>query len=228
MDLTQIFGQASADSVNFAAPQVAFNILFSFVLSVLMALVYQVTHKGYTYSKNFVSSLILVTLVVSVIIMVIGNSLARAFALLGAFSIIRFRTAIKDTRDIAFIFLALVIGMAVGTNNYSIAVIGTILILLVVLLLDKLNLISSEKTQYTLSIFVKSGKQEIRWKELDKTIKSRRLLSVSSRDGGKTNEYVYAIDLKNKVNADDLIRVISRQPNVQKANLFSTREELEY
>ena len=228
MDLTRIFTQASTDSVNYAASQVAFNIIFSFILSVLIALVYQFTHKGYTYSKNFVSSLILVTLIVCAIIMVIGNSLARAFALLGAFSIIRFRTAIKDTRDIAFIFLSLVIGMAVGTNNYAIAVIATVLILLVVLLLDRFNLISSEKTQYTLSVFVKSTKKEMDWRIIDKMIKSRRLLSVSSREGGKTSEYIYAIDLKNKINADDLVKIISGQPNVERANLFSTREELEY
>src|SRR3989344_3437682 len=116
MDITQIFGTSAQTSVNFAPAQVAFNILFSFVLSILVAFVYQYTHKGYSYSKNFVSSLILVTLVVCVIIMVIGNSLARAFALLGAFSIIRFRTPVKDTKDIGYIFFALAVGMAAGTS----------------------------------------------------------------------------------------------------------------
>ena len=118
--------------------------------------------------------------------------------------------------------------MAAGTNNYVIAVIGTVLILLVVLLLDRFNLISSEKTQYTLSVFVKGSKQEIKWGDLDKMVKSRRLLSVSSREGGRIREYVYAIDIKNKISADKLVKIISSQASVERANLFSAREELEY
>src|SRR3989338_10365740 len=139
MDLINSLGtvQSSATFISYSAPQVALNVFFAFVLSSLVVLVYQITHRGYSYSKNFVTSLILISLISTLVMMVIGNSLARAFALLGTFSIIRFRTAVKDSRDISFIFLSLVIGMAVGTNNYTIAIVGTILILLIILALDK-------------------------------------------------------------------------------------------
>lgn len=230
MDLTQALGtvQSSSTVVSYSGAQIAFNVIFAFLLSCLVALVYQFTHKGYSYSKNFVTSLILISMVVTVIMMVIGNSLARAFALLGSFSIIRFRTAVKDTKDISFVFLSLVLGMASGTNNYLIGLTGLVLILLVVLILDKFNLVGAEKTQYTLSIFSKEKKDKIDWKTVDKFLRSRKMLTVSSRDNGKQIEQVFAIDFKKDTSEDEFIRFISDIRGVDKVNLFSTKEELEY
>lgn len=228
MDLTQIFGSnATVSSLNYSATQVAFNIFFSFALSTLVAFVYQITHKGYSYSRSFVTSLILISIVVSVVMMIIGNSLARAFALLGSFSIIRFRTAIKDTRDISFIFLSLVIGMAMGTNNYVIGLIGTVLILIVVILLERFNLVGSDRSEYTVSIFTKGSKQ-IDWKSLRSYIKNKRLLSISSRDNGKITEHIYSVNLRKNVDADDLTKTLSASSAVERVNLFSAKEELEY
>lgn len=230
MDLIQALGtvQSSATVVSYNGAQIAFNVIFAFILSCFVALVYQFTHRGYSYSKNFVTSLILISMVVTLIMMVIGNSLARAFALLGSFSIIRFRTAVKDTKDIAFVFLALVLGMASGTNNYIIGIIGVVIILFVVLLLDRFNLVGAEKTQYTLSIFVKGKKDNIDWDKVDDFLKSRRLLTISSRENGKLIEKIYAVDLRKEFSADELIKSLSHSPSVERVNLFSTKEELEY
>lgn len=220
--------QSGASFINYSAPQVALNIFFAFVLSSLTALTYQITHKGYSYSKNYVTSLIIVSLVATLIMMIIGNSLARAFALLGAFSIIRFRTAIKDVKDITFVFLALVIGMAAGTNNYIIGIIGTILVLIVIILLHKLNLTGAEKTQYSLSVFIKNGKGDIDFKFMDKYLKTKNLLSVSTRDGGRVTEYLYAIDFKKGVDYHKLLNEFNTMAKVDKVHLFSTKEEIEY
>lgn len=230
MDLLNPIGvlQNTGSFVNYSAAQVALNIFYALVLSTLMSLVYQLTHKGYSYSKNFTSSLILVSLISTLVIMVIGNSLARAFALLGTFSIIRFRTAVKDSRDIAFIFLSLVIGMAVGTNNYVIAIVGTILILLIIVGLDRTNITSAQQTKYTLSVFVRDNKKKIDWKKLDKYIRNKDLISINTREGGKKTEHLFAIDFKRDVQSSDFIEEISKLPNVYKVNLFSTKEELEY
>src|SRR3989338_9516544 len=193
MDILNPLGvlQNTGSFVNYSAPQVALNIFYALILSIMTSLVYQLTHKSYSYSKNFAVSLILVCLISTLVIMVIGNSLARAFALLGTFSIIRFRTAIKDVKDISFVFLSLVIGMAAGTNNYVIGIIGTVLILMVTVLLDRVNLTGAEKTQYSLSIFIKNGKGANDFKFMDKFLKTKNLLSVSTRDRGRITEYLY-------------------------------------
>lgn len=218
--------QNAATFINYSAPQVIFNIIFAFILSVLVALVYQFTHRGYSYSKNFVTSLIVISLVVTFVMMIIGNSLARAFALLGAFSIIRFRTAVKDTRDISFVFLALVLGMAAGTNNYLIGLAATILILVIIVLLDRINLAGAERSQFTLSIFTKSNKVD--WKTLDKYLKSKNLISTTTRDNGRLTEHVFAVDFKRDVNNDEFIKELSAAKNIEKVHLFSTKEEIEY
>ena len=86
--------------------------------------------------------------------LVIGSNLARAFGLVGALSIIRFRTAVKDPKDISFIFLALILGVAVGTQNYHIALTSTAFILTLIYILDQLNYGSYIDNKYFLSIDV--------------------------------------------------------------------------
>src|SRR3989338_2005119 len=102
------------------------GIILAFGLSLAIAWTYKLTHKGLSYSQSFTFTLILIGMLIAVIMMVIGNSLAIAFGAFGAFSLIRFRTAIKDTRDLAFVLLVVTIGLAVGTRNNLIAILTTI------------------------------------------------------------------------------------------------------
>lgn len=98
----------------------------SFVLNLLLAYFYRQTHRGLSYSVSFVHAMILMGVTISIIMLIIGSNIARAFTLVGALSIIRFRNAVKDSRDVAFIFVAMAIGMGVGTGFYSTAVIFTL------------------------------------------------------------------------------------------------------
>ena len=100
------------------------NLGLACVLGLIISLIYKKTHTGLSYSQSFLITIIFVTVIVSMVMMVIGNSLARAFALVGALSIIRFRTVIKDTKDTAYVFIALAAGMAAGTSSYLLAISG--------------------------------------------------------------------------------------------------------
>ena len=119
----------------FTAENVLLSLVLAFVLGQVLAWVYYFTHSGLSYSKAFVQSLVLVTVVVAMVMAVIGNNIVTAFGLMGALAIIRFRNVLKDTRDIVFIFCALVVGMAAGTQRYAIAITGTILLSLIALYL---------------------------------------------------------------------------------------------
>ena len=112
----------------FSPESVLLSLLLAFVLGQILAWVYYLTHSGLSYSRSFVQSLVIVTVVVAMIMAVIGNNVVRAFGLMGALSIIRFRNVVKDTRDMAFIFCTLVVGMAAGTRYYSLAIMGTIIL----------------------------------------------------------------------------------------------------
>ena len=118
---------------------VIFNVLLAFALGFFIAIIYRLTYSGYTYSAAFVNTLVIITMVTAIVIMVIGNNLARAFGLVGAMSIIRFRTAVKDTKDIAFVFFALAGGLAAGAGNHMVGLIGVILVGLAVILLHLFN-----------------------------------------------------------------------------------------
>jgi hypothetical protein len=105
----------------------ALRVLLSFALSVFIVNIYLWTHAKVP-QKSFTDTLIILCMLISVVMVIIGDSIARAFSLVGALSIIRFRTVIQDPRDIGFVFYALAVGMAVGAGNPSTAILATFLI----------------------------------------------------------------------------------------------------
>ncbi|MFH1716521.1 MAG: DUF4956 domain-containing protein [Planctomycetota bacterium] len=119
----------------FTPEAVLLSLLLAFVLGQTLAWIYYFTHSGLSYSRSFVQSLILITVVVAMVMAVIGTSIITAVGLMGALAIIRFRNIVKDTRDIAFIFCSLVVGMAAGSQRYAVAIIGTVVLSLIVVYL---------------------------------------------------------------------------------------------
>ena len=110
----------------------ATRLLCAFILGVFIVNIYRLTHTKIP-QKSFTDTLIILCMLISVVMVIIGNSIARAFSLVGALSIIRFRTAIQDPRDIGFVFYALAVGMAVGAGNPSVAILATFLIGVIIL-----------------------------------------------------------------------------------------------
>ena len=119
----------------FTPQSVLLSLLLAFILGQVLAWVYYATHSGLSYARSFVQSLILITVVVAMVMTVIGNNIITAVGLMGALAIIRFRNIIKDTRDIAFIFCSLVVGMAAGSHRYATAIVGTVLLSLIAIYL---------------------------------------------------------------------------------------------
>lgn len=113
---------------------IALKLMLAFALGIVIAVVYHWTHIGVA-ERSFTDTLIILCMLISVVMVVIGDSVARAFSLVGALSIIRFRTVVQDPRDIAFVFFALATGMAVGASDPPIAIMGTFLIGGIILLL---------------------------------------------------------------------------------------------
>ncbi|MGC6497172.1 MAG: DUF4956 domain-containing protein [Candidatus Puniceispirillaceae bacterium] len=128
------------------------NLLVAAILGLFISVVYKNTHRGLSYSQSFMVTIILVTVIVSMVMMVIGNNIARAFALVGALSIIRFRTVVKDTKDTAFVFMALAAGMAAGTSSYFLAIVGTGVISTVAFLLHLSNYGTLHSTEFILRL----------------------------------------------------------------------------
>ncbi|SDH62466.1 MULTISPECIES: DUF4956 domain-containing protein [Alteribacillus] len=107
----------------------------SFILSLIITFLYKKTHKSGRYSQSFVHTIIIMSVVVAIIMIVIGNNIAVAFGLVGAFSIIRFRSAMSDPKDIAFIFFGMAAGISCGLGFYALAVMFTIVLSILIYVL---------------------------------------------------------------------------------------------
>lgn len=122
--LAQLFASpAGADPMGWR--EVLMYMLAAFVLSQMLAWVYKWTYRGLSYSRGTVHALILMSLIVTAVMLAVGNNVARAFGLFGALALIRFRTPVKDARDTVFLFMSVAIGISLGTRNVMLAVVST-------------------------------------------------------------------------------------------------------
>jgi len=113
---------------------VVINFLAACIISILIYTSYRISHSGPVYSQRFNVSLIMLALVTTLVMNVIGNNIALSLGMVGALSIVRFRTAIKDPRDTAYIFWAIAVGICCGVSDYLIAGIGTFIIFMFLIL----------------------------------------------------------------------------------------------
>ena len=115
------------------------QILAATVISLSIYISYWYTHEGTIYSKKFNLSLVVLTILTATVMTVIGNNVALSLGMVGALSIVRFRTAIKDSRDAMYIFWAVVIGICCGVGDYLVATIGSSIVFVVLILFGKVK-----------------------------------------------------------------------------------------
>lgn len=135
-----------------AVGEVFITILLSFILGLLITTVYIKTYRGRLYSQTFAHTLIIVSVVIAIVIVVVGSNIARAFSLAGALSIIRFRSSIRDPRDVAFIFFAMASGLACGTGLFLPAIVFVVVLSGIIYLLYSINYGDRKITQKILKI----------------------------------------------------------------------------
>ena len=119
--------------------EILLHILASVVFSAVIYLSYWFTHDGTAYSKKFNISLVTMTILTGTVMTVIGNNIVLSLGMVGALSIVRYRTAIKDSRDTTYIFWAIVVGICCGVGDYVVAGIGTAITFLVLLLFGRIR-----------------------------------------------------------------------------------------
>ena len=207
---------------------VVFNILFAFLLAAGIVWTWRKTHKGLSYSQSLAFTLVMLAPLSATVMMIVRNNLIGAFALLGAFAFIRFRTIMKETRDIAFLFFSLTVGVAVGTNNYAIALIATFLISLIVLVLYRFNFGSSqEKIGFVLTIRTAPNfKGETLRSLFEQHLNAYELLHASTEK--EAHEYAYAIHLRTETKAAEFLQELKKVPDVHSTYLITGKETVEY
>ena len=154
MDL--LFRPAEAEL--FSAPEVMLAMIVSTLLAFILSVVYRTTHRGTSYSQSFIVTMFVMSIATAVVMMIIGSNIARAFSLVGALSIIRFRTAVKDPRDTSYLFASMIAGMGCGTHFYMAAIMMTLFISGLVLALYSIDYGIKGKLESVLRVtFTSSG-----------------------------------------------------------------------
>jgi uncharacterized membrane protein YhiD involved in acid resistance len=202
------------------------NLIVALVCGLIIALVYRFIYKGPSYSVSYVNSLVMLTLITSVVILVIGNNLARAFGLVGAMSIIRFRTAVRDVQDIVFIFFALSIGMAAGVGLHFIALAGTVLISAIAIILVTFKFGAPRKREYLVQLTYYSNPEND--SKLESILKKhcRRFRLVNMKTVGDDRiEGFYQVTYKHKEKSSELLRDLTGFDQVINVNLFFDEDD---
>jgi|TARA_Y100000310_G_scaffold172268_1_gene172414 hypothetical protein len=215
--------------LNYSNMEMVINTIAALVIGVLISLVYRLTHKGLSYSQSFSQTIVFVTLIVAIVMMVIGGSLARAFALVGALSIIRFRTVLKDTKDMAYIFGALALGMAAGTSNYFLAGIGTVVVSALAFLLHRTNFGAVYKSEFILRFrFDRSGDSNGYLEAINTTCKRSDLLHMEPSGDNLSVSLTYDVALKDDITADELTDRMGALEDVSEIVLIAAKNDVDY
>lgn len=228
--LDNIFGISSQQNLGFSPVSVIVNLLVAFALSLILALVYKKTHRGLSYSQSFVLTLIISGMVIAAVMMVIGSNIARAFGAFGAFSLIRFRTAIKDSKDMAYMFLTLAVGMAVGSDNYIIALSVTIIASIVILVLTKINFGSIRHFNYILSFNLDTRTtQENVYKTLfDQHLKNSSILNIKAIEQGHVLMLSFSVGFINENKIQEFTSALDKIDGISSVNLITAKNDIEY
>ena len=207
---------------------IVFNILFTFLLCLCITYVYKKIHRSVSYSQTFVGSMIMMSVLATVAMMILGNNLTRALGVLGVFTLIRFRTIVKDPQDATYLFFALSVGMAVGTKNYAIAVITTALMSGINYVLYLTNFGSIVGTGFLLTLIVDDTFNTEKFTAVTKVyLRSANLIQLKTEESGE-RMYYYKIIFSHLEKYQEFLSEVQHLKGVKMADLVSGRDAAEY
>lgn len=215
-----------ADNAFVGVLQAAINLGLATLFGFAIALIYRRTHSGLSYSQGFVISLLLVTIISAAAMMVIGTNLARAFGLVGALSIIRYRTVVKDVKDAAYIFLALVTGFACGVGAFHIALLTDITVLGLTLVLTRYHFGIIHHHDFVLSFIYERGADAAGYQGvLDRLC--RRQTLIHAEPGGDDNALFLSFDVSLREGNDvtELLNALQAAPGIRSAKVISASND---
>lgn len=199
---------------------VLFRLLVAAALGALVAWIYRRTRAE--IAPTFPATLVLLAVLIAMVTQVIGDSVARAFSLVGALSIVRFRTVVRDTQDTAFVIFAVVVGMASGASDPRIAAIGIVVVGVVAFIMRPKAGLGGEATgSFVLNLRVGAGHDlnGAVGAALDAVVADRRLISVATARQGLALEAAYLMRLRPRRTPDEVVKALNRLEGVQSVAL---------
>ena len=210
-------------SGTFSMADIAIALSLSFLLSAGIGWVYRFTHRNVSYSQSYVQTLVILGMLIALIMLVVGSNIARAFALVGALSVVRFRNAIKENRDVGFIFLVMAVGMAVGTRFYTLGVVAAVAISLIIVVMYRFNWFALNVQRQVVKVQVPpDGDYTAAINDiLIRFTTEFELVSLESIRGGALTEIMYSIRLKKGNEPGELIAALSERTAGQRVTVLT-------
>jgi uncharacterized membrane protein YhiD involved in acid resistance len=204
------------------------NVLLNFVAATIIGLViflcYRLTHSRAVYSAKFNVSLLMMTVITTLVMSVIGNNIALSLGMVGALSIVRFRTAIKDVRDTAYIFWCIAVGICCGVSEYFLVGVGSLVIFLVLLLLGAVH----SDDVYLISVKADRNAENDISLLMTNAFRGKANMRVNNSNS-KSCELIYEVTgkmLKKKVNGQDIKEELYNIDSVSMVNIICQSEEI--
>lgn len=218
---SNILSELLQNGTNITITSIIIRLIVALAIALFIYFIYKFTFSGVTFNRNFGGAIIITTLVTAVIMMIINSNLALSLGMVGALSIIRFRNAVKDSRDISFVFWSVAAGLAAGTGLHIIALLSTIFIGACVVIF---NLTGFNSRSYLLILKCNEDfDSDVLAKGLNHYSKKYRLrMKNTSAD---STEMIYELNLRN--GADNVIvEKFAKIDGVLSVNLVSSNEEV--
>ena len=209
--------------------QIVLAILLAFILSSAIAAVYRWTYQGLSYSRSFIHTLVLASIVASIMIMAIGNNIARGLGILGTLAIIRFRTPIRDPRDIIFLFAAIAIGIACGASVFLVAIVGTICYCLAALYLHWSPATARRQYEGLMRFMLPPGSpaEESVRQAFSEYCSTSALVAMRESAQGDLIEYSYQVRLIDPTLQSDLLDALRKIEDMAEVSLIMQRFTVE-
>jgi Domain of unknown function (DUF4956) len=193
----------------------------SMLLGGVVAWIYQRTRPASDTSSSLSVTLVLLAILIAMVTQVIGDNVARAFSLVGALSIVRFRTVVRDTVDTAFVIFAVAVGMAAGAGHPSVAVSGIAVVGLAAWTMKRRQTGIENEITYLLQVRIGLGHdvESVLAPALSAHVRSRRLVAMSTAKQGMAIEAIYRIELQKEPSAAELLKALNRIEGVQSVSI---------
>ena len=202
------------------------RLVVALVLGRLVAVVYEQTRGPAERTPSFPATLVLLSVLIAMVTQVIGDNVARAFSLVGALSIVRFRTVVRDTEDTAFVIFAVVIGMAVGGNNLPVAITGLVVVAAAAFWMTTRGPATAAGDAFELRVRAGLGRDldSLVGASLGEHVVEHRLVSLATARQGMSLEASYRIRLREGASAGELVKALNRIDGVQSVELEAVSE----
>lgn len=216
-----ILASALGDTSALTLGQALITLLASYVLSQAIGAVYAWSFRGLSYSRTFAQALVVGGIVAAMLMLAIGNSLARGIGIVGTLALIRFRTNLRDPLDMVFIFASFGAGIATGTGNFATGAVGTALFLVVVAGLRFTGFGAHRLHDGVIRLRIPRGEEAtVKLQEaLRSTCERFALVTLREIAQGEQVEVVYQVTLKKKDNEQGLIHAVGAVPGATSVSL---------